>query len=214
MRDRNAPLNIADVGSLDWAKMDGLIPATVQDRSTGGVLMLGYMNREALAETFASARVTFWSRSRQQLWTKGETSGNFLFMASIHADCDDDALLILADPAGPICHLGSTSCFGEAMPNGAAWLDELSRIVASRAASGDDKSYTRKLLAEGTSRIAQKIGEEGVEVALAAVGSSNEAVAEEVADLLYHVAVMMESRGFNWSDVTDILRARHAGVGA
>jgi len=209
MRDRNAPLTLDEIDRLDWAKMDGLVPAAVQDQRSGQLLMLGYMTREALAATLTTNRVTFWSRSRQCLWTKGETSGHFLSLAAIHVDCDDDSLLLLAEPEGPICHLGSTSCFGEALPDGAAWLGQLSRIVADRASNGDAESYTRRLLAEGPARIAQKIGEEGVEIALAAVGRSNQACAEEVADLLYHLAVLMESRGFGWSDVTAILQARH-----
>ena len=214
MRDRSAPLTAAEAPGLDWAKMNGLLPAIVQDRTSGRVLMLGYMDRDALAETFASGRVTFWSRSKARLWTKGETSGAYLDLFKVHADCDGDSLLILADPHGPTCHLGTFSCFGEAVPAGAAWLDELSRIVADRAAADDGESYTRRLLAEGPARIAQKIGEEGVEVALAAVGPSNAACAEEVADLLFHLAVMMKSRGFGWSDVTDILKARHQAAAA
>src|SRR5687768_16959873 len=190
MRDRDAPLTAAESTGLDWTKMNGLLPAIVQDRKSGRVLMLGYMDRDALAETFASGRVTFWSRSKARLWTKGEKSGDFLELATVHADCDGDSLLILADPHGPTCHFGTVSCFGEALPAGAAWLEELSRIVADRAAADDGESYTRRLLAEGPARIAQKIGEEGVEVALAAVGPSNDACAEEVADLLFHLAVM------------------------
>ena len=209
MRDRNAPLTLDEIEGLDWTKMEGLVPAAVQDRKSGQLLMLGYMSREALAVTLTTGRVTFWSRSRDRLWTKGETSGHFLSLAAIHVDCDEDALLVLAERQGPTCHLGSSSCFGEALPEGAAWLEHLSRIVADRASSGDDRSYTRRLLAEGPARIAQKIGEEGVEIALAAVGRSNEACAEEVADLLYHLAVLMESRGFGWSDVAAILKARH-----
>jgi phosphoribosyl-ATP pyrophosphohydrolase/phosphoribosyl-AMP cyclohydrolase len=157
--------------------------------------------------------VTFWSRSRQRLWTKGETSGNTLRAFSIHADCDHDALLVLADPTGPVCHLGTASCFGDdAVAPGPGWLAELSHIVADRAAGGDDQSYTRQLLAQGNARIAQKIGEEGVEVALAAASSSNEACVEEVADLLYHLAVLMESRGFGWSDITSVLQLRHSSA--
>lgn len=213
MRDRNAPLTAEDAGSLAWDKMGGLLPLTVQDWGSGRVLMLGYVNREALDATLDTGFVTFWSRSKQRLWAKGETSGNGLRVVSIHADCDKDALLVLAEPEGPTCHLGTTSCFGEADHVGPAWLGELSRIVADRAASGDGESYTRKLLAQGPARIAQKIGEEGVEVALAAVGSSPDHCAEEVADLLYHVAVLMEARGFGWSEVITVLRSRHSAAG-
>lgn len=209
MRDRSAPLTSADLGSLAWEKMDGLIPAVVQHRRTGDVLMLGYMNSEAFAETLSSGLVTFFSRSKQRLWQKGETSGNRLNLFGIFADCDDDALLVLADPDGPVCHLGSDGCF-EAEMLGAGWLGKLSTIISERARSGDDSSYTRRLLAAGPARIGQKIGEEGVEVALAAVGEDPNACTEEVADLLYHISVLMEARGFGWTDVISRLRQRHS----
>lgn len=209
MRDRNAPLTNADLGMLAWEKMGGLIPAIIQHRRTGEVLMLGYMNDLALAETLTSGFVTFFSRSKQRLWQKGETSGNRLNLYGIYADCDHDALLVLADPDGPVCHLGLNSCF-EAPLAGPGWLSELSAIVGERAQSGDETSYTRKLLAAGTARIAQKIGEEGVEVALAAVGRDPGGCAEEIADLIYHISVLMEARGFGWDDVIGRLRERHA----
>lgn len=213
MRNRDAPLTARDIDNLAWDKMDDLIPATIQDRVSGRVLMLGYMNREALAATLATGLATFWSRSKQRLWTKGETSGNALRAAAVHADCDDDALLVLADPAGPTCHLGTTTCFGDAEAAGPGWLAELSRIIADRASTGSGDSYTRRLLAQGPTRIAQKIGEEGVEVALAGAGSTPEHCAEEVADLLYHVAVLMQARGFGWSEVIAVLRSRHEAAG-
>ena len=210
MRDRNAPLTEADIASLAWEKMDGLLPAVVQDRASGGVLMLGYMNRAALEATLQSGFATFFSRSKGRLWQKGETSGNRLRVTSVHEDCDGDALLVRADPEGPTCHLGTSSCFeGEA--DGPAWLAELSRIVAGRAAEDEPSSYTARLLREGPERIAQKIGEEGVEVALAAVTRDAAGCAEEVADLLYHLAVLMEARGFGWAEVIGVLRARHSG---
>lgn len=209
MRDRNAPLTQADLGGLAWEKMGGMLPAAVQDRRSGCLLMLGYMNRDALEATLRDGLTTFFSRSRQRLWQKGETSGNRLRVTAVHEDCDGDALLVLADPEGPTCHLGSTSCFGEPAPEGPAWLAELSAIVAERAASGDTKSYTRQLLAEGVPRIAQKVGEEGVELALAAVSRDLEGCAEEAADLLYHLTVLMEARGFGWDEVIAVLRRRH-----
>jgi phosphoribosyl-ATP pyrophosphohydrolase/phosphoribosyl-AMP cyclohydrolase len=209
MRDRNAPLIAGELDSLAWDKMDGLLPAVVQDRASGRLLMLGYMNHDALEATLASGLVTFFSRSKQRLWQKGESSGNVLRLTSVHEDCDGDALLILADPEGPTCHLGTQSCFaGE--PDGPGWLAELSRIVRERAASDDDASYTRKLIRRGVERIAQKIGEEGTEVALAAVTRDASGCAEEIADLLYHIAVLMEVRGFGWDDVVSILRQRHS----
>ena len=209
MRDRNAPLTAGEMDSLAWNKMDGLLPAVVQDRSTGRVLMLGYMNREALAATLASGLVTFFSRSKQRLWQKGETSGNVLRLTAVHEDCDGDSLLVLADAEGPTCHLGTTSCFGSEL-EGPGWLVELSRIVAARASSGDERSYTRKLMDLGVERIAQKIGEEGVEVALAAVTRDTKDCAQEIADLLYHLTVLMEARDFGWSDVTRVLKSRHS----
>ena len=208
MRDRNAPLTTGEMDSLAWNKMDGLLPAVVQDRSTGRVLMLGYMNREALAATLANGLVTFFSRSKQRLWQKGETSGNVLRLAAVHEDCDGDSLLVLVDAEGPTCHLGTTSCFGGEL-EGPGWLIELSRIVADRASSGDESSYTHKLIDRGVERIAQKIGEEGVEVALAAVTRETRDCAQEIADLLYHLAVLMEARDFGWSDVIRVLKSRH-----
>jgi len=209
MRDRNAPLTPDALDALAWKKMEGLLPAVVQDRASGRLLMIGYMNREALAATLASGFVTFFSRSKQRLWRKGESSGNVLRLASAHEDCDGDALLVLADPEGPTCHLGTTSCFG-GEPDGPGWLAELSTIVAERAASADPSSYTRKLIESGVERIAQKIGEEGTEVALAAVTRDPSGCAEEVADLLYHVTVLMEARDFGWADVIAVLKSRHA----
>ena len=210
MRDRNAPLTVGEIDSLAWDKMDGLLPAAVQDRSTGRLLMLGYMDREALKATLASGLVTFFSRSKQRLWQKGETSGHVLRFVSAHEDCDGDALLVLAEPEGPTCHLGTTSCFGGGEPEGPGWLAELSRIIAERAASGDESSYTRKLIDRGVERIAQKIGEEGTEVALAAVTRDADGCAEEIADLLYHVAVLMEARDFGWNGVIAVLKSRHS----
>src|SRR5437868_8106318 len=156
MRDRNAPLTAADIDTLAWDKMDELLPAVVQDRGSGRLLMLGYMNEEALAASLESGFVTFYSRSKQTLWQKGETSGNRLRLTAVHEDCDADALLVLADPEGPTCHLGTTSCFG-GEPEGPGWLAELSTIVSQRAQSGNASSYTHKLLDSDIARIAQKI---------------------------------------------------------
>jgi phosphoribosyl-ATP pyrophosphohydrolase/phosphoribosyl-AMP cyclohydrolase len=208
MRDRNAPLSEADILALAWEKMEGLLPAAVQDRATGELLMLGYMNREALEATLGTGFATFFSRSKGRLWQKGEASGNRLRVASVHEDCDGDALLVRADPEGPTCHLGTQSCFG-GEGEGPGWLAELSRVVAQRAAAGGEESYTARLLAEGPERIAQKIGEEGVEVALAAVVRDVNECAEEVADLIYHIIVLMEARDFGWSDVVAVLQRRH-----
>ena len=208
MRDRNAPLSADAVAELAWDKMDGMIPAVVQDASSGTVLMLGYMNAEALRATLDSGFVTFFSRSKDRLWMKGETSGNRLELVAVREDCDGDALLVLARPEGPTCHLGDISCFKSA-PDGPGWLADLSRIVAERAASGSATSYTRSLLDSGVARIAQKIGEEGVEIALAGVGRDAAGCAEETADLLYHLSVLMQAKGFSWDDVVAILKQRH-----
>jgi phosphoribosyl-AMP cyclohydrolase / phosphoribosyl-ATP pyrophosphohydrolase len=210
MRDRNAPLSASALDGLAWDKLDGLLPAIVQDRSTGRVLMLGYMNRAALDATLGSGDATFWSRSKGRLWTKGETSGHRLKVSAVYEDCDGDALLVQAEPQGPTCHLGTPSCFAGASVEGPGWLAELAAIVADRARDGDAISYTRRLLAAGPTRIAQKVGEEGVEVALAGATSSPEQCAEEAADLLYHLIVLMEARGFGWREVVAVLRARHA----
>ena len=209
MRDRNAPLAAKDLAGLAWDKMDGLLPAIVQDADSGQVLMLGYMDREALAATLESGFATFYSRSKARLWQKGETSGNRLAVAEVLADCDDDALLVRAIPAGPTCHRGTTSCFSERGAEGAGFLAELARIVHGRAEADGETSYTARLLAEGPARIAQKIGEEGVEVALAAVTRDAAGCVEESADLLYHLTVLMEARGFDWNGVAAELRRRH-----
>jgi phosphoribosyl-ATP pyrophosphohydrolase/phosphoribosyl-AMP cyclohydrolase len=208
MRDRGLPLTASDLDGLAWDKMGGLLPVAVQDVASGRLLMLGYMNREALDVTLDSGFVTFFSRSKARLWTKGETSGNHLAVSAVHEDCDADALLVLAEPRGPTCHEGTQSCFG-GEPGGPGWLAELSRIVAERARSGPDSSYTRWLLGQGTGRIAQKVGEEGLEVALAAVSRERSDTAEEAADLLYHLAVLMEAQGIGWDEVMGVLRSRH-----
>lgn len=212
MRDRNAPLSARDTASLAWEKTNGLLPAIVQDRRTGRVLMLGYMNQDSLDATLNSGLATFFSRSKQRLWQKGETSGHHLRVHSVFADCDQDTLLLLADPNGPTCHKGTSSCFGNEAFEGPGWLAELSAIVEERARAGDHSSYTSRLLEEGRARIAQKVGEEGVEVALAAVSRPSDECAEELADLLYHVVVLMESLGLGWDNIMAVLKTRHAAA--
>jgi phosphoribosyl-ATP pyrophosphohydrolase/phosphoribosyl-AMP cyclohydrolase len=209
MRDRNAPLNHGDLDALAWAKMDGLLPAVVQDADTGQVLMLAYMDRAALEATLETGFATFFSRSKGRLWQKGETSGNRLAVQAVLADCDDDALLIRAVPEGPACHLGTTSCFGADGPTGVGFLGNLARIVHERGGADPSESYTARLLAEGLQRIAQKVGEEGVEVALAAVSRDAAGCAEETADLIYHLTVLMEAKGFEWGGVAEVLAERH-----
>jgi phosphoribosyl-ATP pyrophosphohydrolase/phosphoribosyl-AMP cyclohydrolase len=208
MRDRSAPLSAADIDALAWEKMGGLLPALVQDSASGQVLMLGYMSREALSATLEKRRAVFQSRSKGRLWEKGETSGNKLVVTEVLADCDGDALLVKAEPAGPTCHLGTTSCFG-GEADGAGFLGILSRIVAARSGADPAESYTARLLEAGLADIAQKVGEEGVELALAAVTRDRRGCVEEAADLLYHVTVLMQARGFGWEDVAAELRRRH-----
>lgn len=209
MRDRNAPLTAADLDALAWDKMDGLLPAVIQHASTGQVLMLGYMNREALRATLSSGFATFYSRSKGRLWQKGETSGNRLAVKALRADCDEDALLIEAEPEGPTCHFGTASCFSEDGAGGVGVLAELAAIVRQRVESGSEASYTARLLAEGPAKIAQKVGEEGVEVALAAVTRDVDGCVEETADLIYHVTVLMQARGYGWDEVAAKLSERH-----
>lgn len=211
MRDRNAPLTPAGLDALDWAKMGGAIPAIVQDAATGRVLMLGYMDRAALEATLDRGFATFFSRSKQRLWEKGETSGNRLAVKSVHVDCDGDALLVRVDPRGPTCHLGTTSCFG-GEATGVGQLAALARTVAERAAEGGQTSYSARLLTEGPVRIAQKVGEEGVEVALAAATGDRAGAISETADLVYHLSVLMQAMGFGWDEVGEELRRRHSST--
>jgi phosphoribosyl-ATP pyrophosphohydrolase/phosphoribosyl-AMP cyclohydrolase len=202
------------VKELDWDKGGGLVPAIVQEAGSGAVLMLGYMNREALAATEATGRVTFWSRSKNRLWTKGETSGHFLELKQIAADCDADTLLILADPKGPACHRGTATCWGEKPPQSAAqqvaFLGRLEEVIAQRIATRPQGSYTAKLLAEGTRRIAQKVGEEGLELALAGIAQSDQEIIGEAADLLYHTLLLLKVKNLSLSQVVTELESRHA----
>ena len=201
----------SDTGRLDWSKGDGLLPAIVQHCSSGEVLMLGYMNADALAQTRASGHVTFYSRSKQRLWTKGESSGHVLVLKSIRIDCDGDTLLIQADPHGPTCHTGSFSCFGERADVRAplGFLAELDALVARRDAERPAGSYTTKLFDSGIRRIAQKVGEEGVETAVAAVAQDDEALLGEGADLVFHLVVALRARGLSLADVVAVLADRH-----
>jgi len=198
--------NIAiDIDALDWNKGDGLLPAVVQDATTLRVLMLGYVNREVLAKTLAERRVTFYSRSRQRLWTKGETSGHVLDLVSASVDCDNDTLLLLVHPNGPTCHLQRASCFPDAP---GTLLPELSQRVAAREAERPEGSYTTRLFEAGVRRIAQKVGEEGVETALAGVAEDDDALLGEAADLVFHLLVLLRSRGLGLADLEAKLAAR------
>lgn len=200
-----------DFGRLDWAKGDGLLPAIVQHWQSGEVLMLGYMNAEALAQTQASGKVTFYSRSKQRLWTKGESSGHVLVLKGIRIDCDADTLLVQAEPHGPTCHKGTSSCFGDsaAVRPPLGFLAELDALVAQRHAERPEASYTTKLFDGGIRRIAQKVGEEGVETALAAVVQGDDELLGEAADLVFHLTVVLRARGLSLGDVVDVLAQRH-----
>ncbi|MGP3592569.1 bifunctional phosphoribosyl-AMP cyclohydrolase/phosphoribosyl-ATP diphosphatase HisIE [Vagococcus sp. WN89Y] len=193
---------------LDWEKTDGLLPAVVQHAVSGEVLMLGYMNKEALAKTCESGKVTFYSRTKARLWTKGETSGHFLNVVNIAVDCDNDTLLLLVDPVGPTCHKGTSSCFGE---NSHQWLFlyQLEELLAARKTADPASSYTAKLYASGTKRIAQKVGEEGVETALAATVHDREELTNEASDLLYHLLVLLQDQQLDLTAVIENLRKRH-----
>lgn len=193
------------IDALDWDKQNGLLPVIVQDAQTLRVLMLGYMNREALSATLQSGQVTFFSRSKQRLWKKGESSGNVLGLVSIDMDCDADTLLVQALPHGPTCHLQRASCFQTAPSDGLAELDAL---IAQRERERPEGSYTSKLFASGVRRIAQKVGEEGVETALAAVAQEDEALLGEAADLLYHLTVLLRARGLGLADARRVLAQR------
>lgn len=201
------------IDSLDFAKGAGLLPAIVQHADSGAVLMLGYMNAEAVRETLRRGRVVFWSRSKSRLWEKGETSGHTLQVIDSAIDCDRDSLLWVARPAGPVCHLQTATCFGDQRRSGAealAFLGQLERVIEQRIAAGDGASYTARLFAAGHRRIAQKVGEEGLEVALAGVCESDDKLLSESADLLYHLAVMLKARGLALPQVVAELESRHA----
>jgi phosphoribosyl-AMP cyclohydrolase / phosphoribosyl-ATP pyrophosphohydrolase len=207
------PLRLADIDTLDFAKSDGLLPAVVQHADTGSVLMVGYMNREALRETLSRHHVIFFSRSKQRLWEKGETSGHFLELDQIRTDCDRDALLVTARPLGPVCHEGTATCFGdEPITKGErfAFLSTLEGVIEQRIADSPTGSYTARLFAEGPKRIAQKVGEEGIEVALAAAVEPDDKVVSESADLIFHLLVLLRSRGLSFQTVVAELQSRHA----
>ncbi|MEJ6476427.1 bifunctional phosphoribosyl-AMP cyclohydrolase/phosphoribosyl-ATP diphosphatase HisIE [Pseudoalteromonas piscicida] len=200
-------INKQNIAEVDFNKST-LIPAIVQDALTGVVLMQGFMNREALEVTLEKQLVTFYSRSKSRLWTKGETSNNVLTLVEVHTDCDKDSLLIYAKPQGPTCHLGSESCFADTMPE-LAFLGKLERVIAQRKTASPKSSYTASLFAKDLSRSCQKVGEEGVEVALAAMKNDNQELLNESADLLYHLIVLLQRQGLTLSEVVSTLENRH-----
>lgn len=190
----------------DFDKTGGLIPAIIQDYATAQVLMLGYMNADALAKTQAEGRVTFFSRSKNRLWTKGETSGNYLTVKDIAIDCDNDTLLIQVQPRGVVCHTGTQSCFGEGTAKG--FLYQLEQTIAQRAESGDEDSYTNALLKRGINKVAQKVGEEAIEVVIEAKDNNDGLFKNESADLLFHFLVLLRAKGFTLQDIEAVLKSR------
>ncbi len=201
-------MNTLDHDAIDWNKGGGLLPVVVQHAVTLQVLMQAYMNPEALAQTEKTGSVTFYSRTKKRLWQKGETSGHTLSVESMHLDCDADALLIRARPAGPTCHRGTSSCFVHETAPGVGWLAHLESIIASRKGADPASSYTAHLFSEGVERMAKKVGEEGVEVAISAATGDGR-LSEEAADLLYHLLVLLHASGAGLSDAIHVLRRRH-----
>jgi phosphoribosyl-AMP cyclohydrolase / phosphoribosyl-ATP pyrophosphohydrolase len=196
--------------NLDFNKQGGLIPAIIQDAKTDKVLMLGYMNQEALEKTEKEGIVTFFSRSKQRLWTKGETSNNFLHVVEIMKDCDEDTLLIKVNPDGPTCHTGADTCWNETNePGQAGWLNHLKAVIRDRKNNPSGKSYTASLFEKGTNKIAQKVGEEAVELVIEAMDSNDDLFKGEAADLLFHYLVLLEQRGIDFDEIIDELRERH-----
>lgn len=196
--------------TIDFNKMGGLVPAIIQDAQTGKVLMLGFMNEEAYRKTRETGKVTFWSRTRNCLWTKGETSGNFLSVADILCDCDKDTLLIKAHPAGPVCHTGTDTCWGEEnKPNPLTFLSELSDFIEQRHREMPEGSYTTSLFNDGLNRMAQKVGEEALELVIEATNGTNERLIYEGSDMLYHLIVLLTSKGLRIEQMAAELMGRH-----
>ena len=194
---------------IDFNKMDGLVPAIVQDALTGKILMQGYMNEEALEKTKETGMVTFFSRSKNRLWTKGETSGNFMDLVSILVDCDGDCFLIKANPRGPVCHTGADTCFDEFNGSKTGFIDQLRDIIKDRKNNPSEKSYTASLFAKGINKIAQKVGEEAVEIVIEAKDDNKEFFLGEAADLLFHYLILIEAKGYELDEVMQVLIDRH-----
>lgn len=194
---------------IDFDKTNGLVPAIIQDASTKNVLMLGYMNEEAVAKSLESGKVTFYSRSKKRLWTKGEESGNFLQLVDMKVDCDNDTILVNAKPSGPTCHTGSDTCWGDDNHVNYGFLSRLEAIIKDRHDNPDEKSYTSSLFKKGINKVAQKVGEEAVEVVIEAKDNSEELFLNESADLLYHYMILLRAKGYGLNDVVKILQERH-----
>lgn len=198
-----------NLSQLAWDKMDGLLPAIVQNQFSGKILMQGYMDKAALEKSFDCGLVTFYSRSKNRLWTKGEESGNHLKMIEISVDCDSDSLIVLANPVGPTCHLGTETCWDDSGRPQLSFLADLEQVIASRKGADKDQSYTASLFARGVKRISQKVGEEGVETALAATSGDIEELKNESADLIFHLLVLLQSCDLELNDVIEVLKQRH-----
>jgi phosphoribosyl-ATP pyrophosphohydrolase/phosphoribosyl-AMP cyclohydrolase len=195
---------------IDFTKGNGLVPVVIQDNNTLQVLMVGYMNEEAFAKTNAEKKVTFFSRSKNRLWTKGETSGNFLYVEEILTDCDNDSILIKVNPAGPVCHTGTASCFADEPAKG--FIYKLEKIINQRIDENKSDSYTNKLYRKGINKVAQKVGEEAVELIIEAKDDNIDLFKNEAADLLYHLLILLKTKGIIFSDVEKILKTRHESV--
>jgi phosphoribosyl-AMP cyclohydrolase / phosphoribosyl-ATP pyrophosphohydrolase len=192
---------------IDFTKGNGLVPVVIQDNNTLRVLMVGYMNEEALLKTRTDKKLTFFSRSKNRLWTKGETSGNFLYVEEISADCDNDSILIKVNPAGPVCHTGSTSCFGDETAKG--FIYDLEQIINQRISNDTQESYTNKLFKKGINKVAQKVGEEAVELVIEAKDDNIDLFKNEAADLLYHMLILLKAKGVNLENIEEVLKERH-----
>ena len=201
--------HMIETSQIDFAKLNGLVPCIVQDANTHVVLMLGFMNAEALQKTIREKRVAFFSRTRQRLWTKGETSGNFLNVEEIRIDCDQDTILIKARPDGPTCHTGADTCFDESNDPNVLFLEYLQKVIAERKTSTGDKSYTKSLFDKGINKIAQKVGEEAVELVIESKDDNDDLFKNEAADLLFHLLVLLEAKDFNINDIAKVLAERH-----
>lgn len=193
----------------DFAKGDGLLPVIIQDATTGKVLMQGFMNAEALEKTRQEGKVTFWSRSKERLWTKGETSENYLLVEEILLDCDQDSILIKANPQGPTCHTGADTCYNERNSSRTGFIDQLRSIIKDRKENPSDKSYTASLFAKGINKVAQKVGEEAIELVIEAKDDNKDLFMGEAADLLFHYLVLLEAKGYSLDEVIEVLEERH-----
>ncbi len=192
---------------IDFTKGNGLVPVVIQDNNTLQVLMVGYMNEEAFNKTIRDKKVTFFSRSKNRLWTKGETSKNYLFVEEILSDCDKDSILIKVDPAGPVCHTGSTACFGDETSKG--FIYELEKVISQRIENNIEKSYTNKLYKSGINKVSQKVGEEAIELIIEAKDDNTDLFKNEAADLVYHLLILLKAKGVNLQSIEEVLKERH-----